>query len=73
MNFSELDTFEFLWFSMGGWSASEAGWSELGPGQCSLLLQTLHSVNASFAKYLSEAHLGVADGPLEGLGRSVHR
>jgi hypothetical protein len=54
-------------------SALEAGPFELGPGQCSLLLQTIRSVNASFAKFLSEAHLGVADVPPEGPGRSVHR
>jgi hypothetical protein len=49
MNIIEPVTFGFLWFSMGGWSLPEAGWSELGPERCSLLLQTVHSVNASFA------------------------
>jgi hypothetical protein len=51
----------------------EAGRSELGPVWCSLLLQTVHCVNASFAQFLSEAHLGVADGPPEGPERSAHR
>jgi hypothetical protein len=45
------------------------GWSELGPEWCSLLLRTVYSVNASFAQFLSEAHLGVADGRPKGPGR----
>jgi hypothetical protein len=73
MNFTKPVTFGFLVLSMGGRSAYEVGQSELGPGRCSLHLQTVHSVNASFAQFLSEAHLGVADGLPEGPGRSTHR
>jgi hypothetical protein len=46
---------------------------ELGPRWCSLLLRTVRSVNVSFAQFLSEAYLGVADAPPERPGRSVHR
>jgi hypothetical protein len=63
----------FSVFSMSGRAAPEAGRSELGPERCSLLLQTVHSINASFAQFLYETHLGVADGPLERFGRSTHR
>jgi hypothetical protein len=73
MNFTEPVTFRFLWFSMGRRSAPDSRWFELGFGWCSLLLQTVRSVNASFALFLSEAHLGVVDGLPEGHGRSVHR
>jgi hypothetical protein len=48
MNFTEPITFRFLWFSMGGWSAPEAGRFEFGPRRCSLLLRTICSVNVSF-------------------------
>jgi hypothetical protein len=41
--------FGFLWFSMGGRSAFEAGRYELGPRWCSLLFRTVRSVNVSFA------------------------
>jgi hypothetical protein len=53
----------FSSFSTSGRSAPEPGWSELALGRCSLLLQTVHSVNACFALFLSKAHLGVANGP----------
>jgi hypothetical protein len=66
MNFVEPVTFRCLWFSMGGWSALEVGWSELGPGRYSSLLETAHSRNVSFAKFLFEAHHGVADDPPKG-------
>jgi hypothetical protein len=38
IHFNEPVTFEFFFsgFSTGGWSAPEAGRSELGPGRCSL-------------------------------------
>jgi hypothetical protein len=49
MNFTEPVIFGFFWFSMAGRSTPEAGWSELGPRRCSLLLQLVHSVNVSFA------------------------
>jgi hypothetical protein len=49
MNFTEPVTFGFLWFSMGGQSVPDAERSKLSPGRCSLLLQTVRSVNASFA------------------------
>jgi hypothetical protein len=39
----------FSSFSMSGRSTLEARRSELGPGRCSLLLQTVRSINASFA------------------------
>jgi hypothetical protein len=35
----------FPGFSTTGWSAPEAGLSELGPERCSLFLQPVHSVN----------------------------
>jgi hypothetical protein len=49
MNFTELVTFGFLWFSMCGRTAPEAGRSELDPGRCFLLLRIVRSVNVSFA------------------------
>jgi hypothetical protein len=49
MHFIEPITFGFSGFSMSERSEPEAGWSELGPERCSLLLQTVHSVNVSFA------------------------
>jgi hypothetical protein len=47
MHFTELVTFEFLWFLMGG--RSLVGWSKLGPGWCSSILRTVRSRNVSFA------------------------
>jgi hypothetical protein len=49
INFTEPFIFGFLSFSIGGRSTPEARRPELGPGRCSLLLQTVHNVNASFA------------------------
>jgi hypothetical protein len=47
IHFTEPVAFGFFsGFSTGGWSAHEAGRSELGPGRCSLFLRTVHSVNA---------------------------
>jgi hypothetical protein len=66
MHFTEPVTFGFSSFSTSGRYAPEAGWSELGPGRCSLLLRTVRSVNVCFALFLSEAHLGVAYGPCIG-------
>jgi hypothetical protein len=73
MHFIEPVTFDFFWFSTSGRSAPEAERSELGPTRRSLLLRTVHSVRASFAQFMSEAHLSVADGPPEGPGWSAHR
>jgi hypothetical protein len=49
MHFTKPVTFGFSSFSMSGSSVPEAGRSELGPEQCSLLLQTIHDINVSFA------------------------
>jgi hypothetical protein len=49
MHFTEPVTFGFSSFSTSGLSTPKAGRSELGPGRCSLLLRTVHSVNVSFA------------------------
>jgi hypothetical protein len=72
MHFTKPVTFGFLGFSTVGWSAPEAGRSALGPGWCSLLHRTVHSVNVVFEVFLSEAHPGVADGLSEGPKRA-HR
>jgi hypothetical protein len=45
MHFTESVTFGFFAFSTTGRSVPEAGWSELGPGWCSLFLRIVHSVN----------------------------
>jgi hypothetical protein len=73
MHFTEPVNFRFSCFSMSGRSAPEVGRFELCPGQFSLLLRIVHSVNVSFAQLLSKAHLCVMDGPSKGPGRSVQR
>jgi hypothetical protein len=73
VHFTEPITFGFSSISMSGRSAPDARRSKLGPGRCTLLRRIVRSVNACFALFLSEAHLGVVDGPLEGPGRSAHR
>jgi hypothetical protein len=59
MHFTEPVTFGFF---NNGRFVPEAGRSTLGLGRCSLLLQTVRSVNVVFAVFLSEAHPSVADG-----------
>jgi hypothetical protein len=69
MHFTEPVTFGFSGFSTSGRSTPECRWFELGPGRFSLILRTVRSVNACFALFLSEAHLGVAYGSPKGPGR----
>jgi hypothetical protein len=52
-------------------STPDAGRSALGLGRCSFLLRTIHSVNATFAVFLSEAHPSVVEGLPQG-ARAVH-
>jgi hypothetical protein len=66
--FTEPVTFGFSGFLTRGRSMPKAERSKLGPEWCSLLIRTVCSVNVSFAQFLSEAHLGVADGRPEGPG-----
>jgi hypothetical protein len=48
INFSEPITFGFSGFSTTGRSTPKAGWSALGHRRCSLLHQTVRSVNLCF-------------------------
>jgi hypothetical protein len=48
---------------MGGRSVYEAGRSELGAGQSSLIFRMVCSRDVSFAQFLSEVLRGIADGP----------
>jgi hypothetical protein len=48
MHFTELATFGFSGFSTTGRTTPEVGRSALGLGRCSLLLQTVRSVNIVF-------------------------
>jgi hypothetical protein len=74
MYFTEPVKFKvFSSFSTSGWTAPEAERFELGLRRCSLLLRTVHCVNVSFAQFLSEAYLSVADGLPERPRRSMHR
>jgi hypothetical protein len=67
MHFTEPITFWFFGLR------AEAGWSELGPRRCSLLLRIVRSVKSCFAQFLFESHPSIADGSPEGTGRSAHR
>jgi hypothetical protein len=49
MHFTEPNIFRFSGFSTTGRSTPEAGRSALGLGWCSLLLQTVRSVNDVFS------------------------
>jgi hypothetical protein len=66
VHFTEPVTFGFSSISMSGRSTPDARRSKLGPRRCTLLRRIVCSVNACFALFLSEAHLGVADGPRTG-------
>jgi hypothetical protein len=61
----------FSSFSTVRRSTDEARQSALGLRQCSLLLQTVRSVNAIFAVFLYEGHPSVAHGPPQGARRSA--
>jgi hypothetical protein len=75
IHFTELSTFVFFWFSMGGHSAHEAERSAAGAERSSpgarwylLIFRTLRSRDVYFAQFLSEVHRGLADGPSIGPG-----
>jgi hypothetical protein len=73
IHFTEPVTFGFSGFSPTERSAPEAGRSALGLERCSLLHQTVRSVDLCLCSVLSEGHFGVVDGPPQGPGRFALR
>jgi hypothetical protein len=63
-HFTEPVTFGFF-------GSAPTGRSALGLGRCLLFHRMVRSVELFYAVFLSEGHLGVADGPPQGPGRSA--